>query len=77
MKVKKLLILLLTAFLLGIPAGAADDITVTVEDTSLPAFAEGGVTYVQLSALLEALGGWETSWDNTMRIATSETALFT
>lgn len=77
MKVKKLIILLLIVFLLGVPAGAADDITVTVEETSLPAFAEGGVTYVQLSSLLEALGGWETCWDDSARAATSETALFT
>ena len=76
MNVKRILSLLLAALLLAAPAGAADNITVTVEDTVVPAFAEDGVTYVQLSSLLYALGGWETRWDDGAAAASAETDLF-
>ena len=74
---KRMLGLLLAALLLTVPARAADDITVTVEGETMPAFAEDGVTYVQLVPLLKALGGWEVSWDCQSCMATAETDLFT
>ena len=49
----------------------------TVDGRAVPAYAEDGVTYVQLSSLLDALGGWETQWDHHARVATAETDLFT
>lgn len=75
---KKLLGALLTALLLASPAGAAETVvTVTVDGRAVPAYAEDGVTYVQLSSLMDALGGWETQWDHHARVATAETDLFT
>lgn len=76
MRGKTLLALLLAFFLLAADA-RAEEITVTVADTTVPAFAEDGVTYVQLSSLLYALGGWETQWDSCVRTASAETELFT
>lgn len=75
--IKRLSGLLLAALLLSVPAMAKDDVKVTVEGETVPAFAEDGVTYVQMVPLLEALGGWETVWDPAARAATAETALFT
>lgn len=75
--IKRLSGLLLAALLLSVPARAEDAVKVTVEGETVPAFAEDGVTYVQLVPLLEALGGWETVWDPAARSATAETALFT
>lgn len=74
---KKILGLLLAALLLTGSARAADDVTVTVEGQTVPAFAEDSVTYVQLAALLETMGGWETRWDREGRTAWAETDLFT
>lgn len=60
-------------------AQAKDDITVSVDGEELSglAFAQEDVTYIQLSALLEALGGWEAVWDDGANAATAETDLFT
>ena len=75
---KKLLGALLTALLLASAAGAVEtEVMVTVDGTAIPAYAEDGVTYVQLSSLLDALGGWETQWNHSARMATAETDLFT
>ena len=76
MKGKRILGLLLAGLLLGSTARAAD-ITVTVEGSSVPAFVEEGVTYVQLTPFLEHLGGWETRWDHDAYTASAETDLFT
>lgn len=76
MKVKRLLALLLTVLLFTVRA-QAEDVTVTVKDKAVPAFAEDGVTYVQLSSLLHVLGGWETRWDGGTHIASADTDLFT
>lgn len=76
MKGKRILGLLLAGLLLGSTARAAD-ITVTVEGSSVPAFVEEGVTYVQLAPFLEHLGGWETRWDHDAYTASAETDLFT
>lgn len=74
---KKILSFLLSAFLLAGSARAGEDVTVTVEGEPVPAFVEDGVTYVQLTSLLELLGGWEAAWDHQARVATAETDLFT
>lgn len=66
---------LAAALLAGV--AQARDVTVEVEGEALPGFAEGGVTYVQLTPFLEALGEWETQWDGDTRTATAETELFT
>lgn len=77
MKGKTILSLLLAALLLSGTARAAEDVMVTVDGQTVPAFAENSVTYVQLSSLLENLGGWKTRWDSEARMASAETALFT
>ena len=51
--------------------------TVDGEELSGRAFAQEDVTYIQLTALLEALGGWEAVWDTQEGAATAETDLFT
>lgn len=60
---KKILGLLLAALMLTSAAWAAEDVTVEVDGRTVPAFVEDSVTYVQLTTLLEILGGWETQWD--------------
>ena len=50
--------------------------TVDGETLSGAAFAREGVTYAPLVPLLDALGGWETTWDPSSRTASAETALF-
>ena len=56
----------------------ATDLTVTVDGEELPgeAFVQDGCTYVPLVQLLEAMGGWETAWDQEARAAVSQTGLF-
>ncbi len=49
--------LLLAALLLAQTALAGESVAVTVDGAPVPAFVEGGTTYVQLSPLLEAIGG--------------------
>ena len=39
-------------------------------------FAEDGVTYAPLVPLLEAIGGWATTWDQAARVAGADTDLF-
>lgn len=77
MKGKKYLGLLLAVLLFASEAQAREDVTVTVGGETVPAFVEAGVTYVRLADLLEEMGGWETQWDHTSRIAWAETDLFT
>ena len=68
----------LLAVALAVPtAQAIDDVTVSVEGESLPAVVREDVTYIQLSSLLEALGGWVAVWDEQSNAATAETDLFT
>ena len=74
---KRILSFLLTAFLLTGVARAGENVTVTAGGRTVPAFVEDGVTYVQLTSLMDALGGWETQWDHQARLATAETDLFT
>lgn len=77
MMIKRLPGLLLAALLLSVPARAENAVEVMVDGEPVPAFAEDGVTYVQLVPLLETLGGWEAVWDSGARAAKAETALFT
>ena len=66
--------------MLAVPtAQAKDDITVTVDGDELSgmAFVQEDVTYVQLSALLEAVGGWEAVWNGESNAVMAETGLFT
>ena len=62
----RLLCGLLAAAALSLPARAARTVPVQVDGTSLAASSrlESGVTYVPLRSLLDALGGWELSWDS-------------
>ncbi len=62
---------LLAALVLAVPAGAVRTVPVQIDGTELEAVChlEGGVTYVPLRALLNALGGWEVSWDKGQRAA--------
>lgn len=57
----------------------AQEIPVTVNGEPLPisALVRDGLTYAPLSALLRAMGDWETSWDAKSRTASAETDLFT
>lgn len=56
---------------------AAADIAVDVDGQSIPAYAEDGVTYAELSSLLDALGGWTIDWDHEAQMSSAETDLFT
>lgn len=57
----------------------AQSVTVSVNGTSLEqeSFLRSGITYSPLTALLEALGGWETEWNASARRASAATDLFT
>ena len=63
------------------PVLAARHVQVQVDGTllSTQAYVEQGVTYVPLRSLLDALGGWEISWDNEagQAVAFSETSHLT
>ena len=63
---------LLAALAMAVPAQAARTVPVQVDGTALEAVChlENGVTYVPLRALLNALGGWEVSWDSGQRAVT-------
>ncbi|MDE7262549.1 MAG: cell wall hydrolase [Oscillospiraceae bacterium] len=79
MRWRTLFSLLLAVLLAVSTARARDEVTVTVDGETLDgtAFLQEDVTYIQLSALLEALGGWETVWDNQAGAATAVTGFFT
>lgn len=57
----------------------AQSAAVTVDGTPLAGkvLTRDGLTYVPLTALLSALGGWEATWDSTARTAHAETEYFT
>lgn len=63
---KQLLCGLLAAALLSLPARAARTVPVQVDGEPLAGTShlENGVTYVPLRYLLDALGGWEITWDS-------------
>ena len=66
------------ALLLAGQTAHAAPITVTVDGKALSgeALVVDGTTYVPLVPLLEALGGWETTWDQLTATATAVTGLF-
>lgn len=68
---RKILLGLLAALTLAVPAQAARTVPVQIDGTALEAVChlENGVTYAPLRALLNALGGWEISWDSGRRAA--------
>lgn len=68
---KNLLLGLLAALVLTLPARAARTVPVQIDGTELDAvcYLESGVTYVPLRALLDALGSWEVRWDSRQRAA--------
>lgn len=70
--------LLALALCLLLQGGAgAKEVAVTVDGRSLEgSIAEQGITYVPLTTLLEAMGGWEVSWDQDTRTARVTTDLF-
>ena len=81
-KCKWMICLLAVALSLGLGQTAqayerAVEITVDGETLSPAAFAVDGVTYAPMVALLDAMGGWDTTWDRVSRTATSETDRFT
>lgn len=57
----------------------ARSVTVHVDGAPMeaPSIVRSGVTYTPLVPLLDALGGWETTWNGTARSAFAETDLFT
>jgi len=65
-------------FTLGNPAFARE-VIITVNGAELEgnAFVENGVTYAPLVPLLEAMGGWTATWEQSTATARSETDLFT
>ncbi len=75
MKWKSLAASLICALLL---AGGASAVDVTVDGEPLDgeAVLEGDSTYVPLAPLLDALGGWETNWDENTRTAWADTGIF-
>lgn len=62
---------LLAALAVTIPARAARTVPVQIDGTEMNAVChlDSGVTYVPLRALLNALGGWDVSWDSARRAA--------
>ncbi len=67
----RLLCGLLAAAALSLPARAARAVPVQVDGMVLtaPSRLESGVTYVPLRSLLDALGGWEITWDSEQQAA--------
>ena len=68
----------MAAVLLLSQAAWARNVEVTVDGKLLEvsSYAENGITYTPLVPLLEAVGGWETSWDPAARTATANVDLF-
>ena len=68
---RRVLLGLLAALTLAVPARAARTVPVQIDGTELAAVChlESGVTYVPLRALLNTLGGWELEWDSRQRAA--------
>ena len=60
-------------------ATAAHAVDVRVNGTTLPSesIVRSGMTYTPLTALLDALGGWDSAWDSAQRCVLTDTDLFT
>ena len=74
----KVLVCILAAVFLLAGGAMASEVAVEVNGTALaePGIVEGGVTYVPLVPLLEALGGGNASWDAGTRTARADTGIF-
>lgn len=51
-------------------------VVVNGQELSPAGYGEDGVTFVPLTPFLDALGGWETSWDGGTRTAWAQTSIF-
>lgn len=67
---------LLTLLLAGTALAAEVDVSVNGVLLEEPGAVEGGVTYVPLAPLVEALGGGDASWDPETRTARADTGIF-
>ncbi len=78
MKHKRILSVLCALAISAGCATAAHAVDVHVDGQPLPSdsIVRSGMTYTPLAPLLDALGGWETSWDSTRRCALANTDLF-
>ena len=65
---------LLAAASLSLPARAARTVPVQVDGQLLEdgSYLEQGVTYVPLRTILDAMGGWEVSWDSRTKTAVAD-----
>lgn len=79
MNKRRLISLLCAAALAAGNTAYARDVSVSIDGEPLSAvsFVRSGLTYTPLVPLLEALGGWETTWDSASRSALARTELFT
>lgn len=75
----KLFSCLATLVLIFLAAGRAQAAEVELGGKTVTAAGQisGGTTYVPLRELLGAFGGWDISWDNSIRTAKAEGELFT
>lgn len=75
----KLFSCLILLFLIFLAAGRAEAIDVTVSGKTVSTSGQiiGGTTYVPVRDVLNALGDWTISWDNSIRTAKAEGELFT
>lgn len=77
MKNKRLLSALCAIAIAAGHTAHAVDVCVNGEPIPTESVVRSGMTYTPLAPLLDALGGWDTTWDSTQRSALSDTALFT
>ena len=77
MKNKRLLSALCAIAIAAGHTAHAVDVCVNGEPILTDSVVRSGMTYTPLAPLLDALGGWDTTWDSTQRSALSDTALFT
>lgn len=79
MKYKRILSALCALALMASQTAFARSVTVHVNGTSIgsDSVVRSGITYTPLVPLLDALGGWKTTWDSTTRSALTHTDMFT
>ena len=65
------------AIAVGNTGAHAVDVHVNGQPIPSESIVRSGTTYTHLTPLLESLGGWDTTWDNTQRCALADTDLFT
>ena len=79
MRKKRLLSALCALAISASCATAAHAVDVRVNGQTLPiaSIARDGTTYTPLASLLDALGGWDSTWDSAQRCVLASTDLFT